>query len=212
VEVHGAAALFSHLLDAALPASWDISAEPGSRDLRLAPGAPEIDSGVNLPNLNDPYVADGKPDMGAFELGQALPAYGPRPILPELSLSSKQVSDHLAAPGQAITYTITLRNTGSLAAGAQITDTLPSGLNYSGGLWASSGSPVFSAGRITWTGDISSGPLVTITFEADVSSLVSTTAVINNTALIDDGAGHVLQRSAMVIVDGFVGYFPLTRK
>ncbi len=78
VEDHGIEAAFEHLVSAALPASWDTAAEPGSRDLRLVAGAPEIDAGAALPNLNDSFVSDGHPDAGAFEYSQPLPEYGPR--------------------------------------------------------------------------------------------------------------------------------------
>jgi len=78
IEVHGVEAGFGDLVNAALPAASDQAAEPGSRDLRLVAGTPEIDAGEILPNLNDGFALDGLPDMGAFELGQPLPAYGPR--------------------------------------------------------------------------------------------------------------------------------------
>ena len=78
VEIHGVEALFGHLVNAALLPSWDVAVVPGSRDLRLVAGAPEINAGAILPNLNDPFVSDGQPDMGAFEFGQPLPVYGPR--------------------------------------------------------------------------------------------------------------------------------------
>ncbi len=79
VELHGMEAAFEDLVDAALPPAWDQPAEPGSRDLGLAPGAPEIDGGVELPNLNDGFLLDGPPDLGAFEFGLPPPNYGPRP-------------------------------------------------------------------------------------------------------------------------------------
>jgi len=78
VEVHGVEAGFSDLVDAVLPPWWDQEAVPGSRDLRLEAGAPEIDAGQVLPNLNDAFTLVGPPDIGAFELGQPLPEYGPR--------------------------------------------------------------------------------------------------------------------------------------
>lgn len=46
-------------------------------DLRLAPGGAAIDVGVALPNINDGH-AGSAPDLGAYELGSDLPAYGPR--------------------------------------------------------------------------------------------------------------------------------------
>ncbi len=79
VELNGVDAAFSDLINAVLPGDWDQPAAPGSRDLRLNPGVAAIDSGLDLPNLNDAFVLIGSPDMGAFEQGQALPHYGPRP-------------------------------------------------------------------------------------------------------------------------------------
>lgn len=78
VEDHGLAASFSDLVHAALPGSWDVEVAPTNRDLRLADGAPEIDAGAALANLNDAFSLVGAPDMGAFEHGQSPPAYGPR--------------------------------------------------------------------------------------------------------------------------------------
>jgi len=58
--------------------------EPGVEledfDFRLVAGAPQIDAGAVLPNINDPFVPDGMPDIGALEYGQPKPAYGPRPV------------------------------------------------------------------------------------------------------------------------------------
>jgi hypothetical protein len=46
-------------------------------DLRLAAGSEAVDAGVVLPNVNDGYEGPA-PDLGAYELGEALPHYGPR--------------------------------------------------------------------------------------------------------------------------------------
>ena len=79
IELHGVEAAFSDLEDAALPVAWDTPAIPGSRDLRLSPGAPEVDAGEEIANLNDAFALHGPPDLGAFEFGEPLPDYGPRP-------------------------------------------------------------------------------------------------------------------------------------
>jgi len=47
-------------------------------DLRLASSAVAVNSGVALANVNDGYVG-AAPDLGAYEFGDALPIYGPRP-------------------------------------------------------------------------------------------------------------------------------------
>lgn len=50
---------------------------PKDFDFRLTPGAPVVDAGVVIPNVNDDYTGKG-PDLGAYELGKPLPIYGPR--------------------------------------------------------------------------------------------------------------------------------------
>jgi hypothetical protein len=47
-------------------------------DLRLKAGGAAVDAGEALPGINDGYAGKG-PDLGAFELGQEVPLYGPRP-------------------------------------------------------------------------------------------------------------------------------------
>jgi hypothetical protein len=52
--------------------------------MTLKAGCAALDAGTILPNINDGFVGTG-PDLGAYELGQTLPAYGPRttpPLLP----------------------------------------------------------------------------------------------------------------------------------
>ena len=46
--------------------------------LTLAAGCPAIDAGAILPNINDGFLGSA-PDLGAYEKGQPLPTYGPRP-------------------------------------------------------------------------------------------------------------------------------------
>ncbi len=47
-------------------------------DLRPRPGSAVVDKGVRLPNVNDDFRG-AAPDLGAYEAGQPLPHYGPRP-------------------------------------------------------------------------------------------------------------------------------------
>jgi len=47
-------------------------------DARPAPGSPVVDKAQPLPGINDGY-AGAAPDIGAYELGDELPRYGPRP-------------------------------------------------------------------------------------------------------------------------------------
>jgi hypothetical protein len=46
-------------------------------DFGLRPKSKAIDAGVMLPNINDNFSGKA-PDIGALEVGQPLPHYGPR--------------------------------------------------------------------------------------------------------------------------------------
>jgi hypothetical protein len=46
-------------------------------DLRLEPGAVAVDRGIPIRGVNEGYFGKA-PDLGAFEAGEELPAYGPR--------------------------------------------------------------------------------------------------------------------------------------
>ena len=51
------------------------------QQMTLKAGCGAVDAGVILPNINDGFVGTA-PDLGAFELGQPAPSYGPRPVTP----------------------------------------------------------------------------------------------------------------------------------
>ena len=48
------------------------------QDLRISSGSAAADAALLLPNINDGFTGEG-PDIGAYEAGQPLPHYGPRP-------------------------------------------------------------------------------------------------------------------------------------
>jgi hypothetical protein len=52
---------------------------PEDMDFRLRPKSAAIDAGMVLPTINDGFAGKA-PDLGAYELGQALPDYGPRAL------------------------------------------------------------------------------------------------------------------------------------
>jgi uncharacterized repeat protein (TIGR01451 family) len=213
VEVHGLTASFSHVLNALLPSTWSVAVIPGSRDLRLAAGAPEINAGAILPNLNDPFVIDGQPDLGAFEYSQTLPTYGPRPFLPDLGTSTKQAHRPALSFGETVTYTIAVRKSGAtLTNTLRLTDTLPIGLAYvSGSLTSSSGIVDSSQSpMLRWSGSLSQTPTVTITYAAIVNE--TNARVLTNTAIIDAGPAGQWLRSATIVVNGYAVYLPIARR
>jgi hypothetical protein len=52
---------------------------PEDMDFRLRPRSAAIDAGTALATINDGYAGKA-PDLGAYEFGQPLPAYGPRAL------------------------------------------------------------------------------------------------------------------------------------
>jgi hypothetical protein len=51
--------------------------DPGRFDFRLKSGSVAVDAGVILPNITDGFTGQA-PDLGAYELNQPIPHYGPR--------------------------------------------------------------------------------------------------------------------------------------
>lgn len=51
---------------------------PEKNDQRLKDGSPAVDKGLPMPGFNDGFKGKA-PDLGAYELGDPLPHYGPRP-------------------------------------------------------------------------------------------------------------------------------------
>jgi uncharacterized repeat protein (TIGR01451 family) len=213
VEDHGLEANFSDLADPNLPSNWDVGVAPGSSSLWLASGAPEIDAGVNLDNFNRPFVLDGQPDMGAFEVSQPLPTYGPRPKTPNFSNSAKTVSDPTPSDGEIIGYTIQLVNSGSaLTETITVTDTIPVGMIYlPGSLTASSGVwDASSAPTLTWTGTVNGSDPVTLVYSAVVSS--PSPQLLVNTAQVNAGTAGIFQLQATILTNGIPTYLAVIPK
>lgn len=98
------------------------------------------------------------------------------------------------------TYSIYL-NSASNISNNQIDDPVPPEAAYiPGSAWASSGTVGFSDGIVTWTGDISTGMPITITF--DVTPTASACLPITNNALLTTGQGLNYTFSATSIITG----------
>ena len=130
-----------------------------------------------------------------------------------LDNSIKTVSNPRPLPGEALTYTIVLTNPGPLLSNVRMTDTLPSNAYFvNGSITASSGSWGLNGNVLTWTGAVSSSLGVTVTYVMTTSSEITLPTVILNTALINDGLGNLLTRTAGVVVNGYGVYLPMVRK
>lgn len=170
----------------------------------------ELNAGFNVSSFGEDQSGElyvtGRNTGGVYRVTSA--PYAPPP---DLSTSTKSAARATAAPGDVVTYTIVLRNTGGpLVASARVTDTLPGGLDYIDGSFAATLGTVQAAPPVLqWTGVMSTTPVVTLTYAVTVTAAGPISLV--NSAEIEFG-GAVLPRSATVIVDGLKLYLPLILK
>jgi uncharacterized repeat protein (TIGR01451 family) len=130
--------------------------------------------------------------------------------LPDLS-GAKGVSQAEASGGDTLTYTITISNSGDVAANnVRITDTLPAQLTYvSGSATASSGDVTAAANTIYWQGDVDTMGQVAVSFAAVLDSPLSVGSVITNTAHLDHEAMLWQLTAATTIIDSGTGFLYL---
>lgn len=107
---------------------------------------------------------------------------------PTLTESWKQVSDLVASPGDPLTYTIVLTNTGTdNAHGAIMTDTLPANVLWADYLTATGGAASYANGTVTWQGDVNVFEPVSVTYRVTIAAPLPGGSLITNTAWAWDG-------------------------
>ena len=114
---------------------------------------------------------------------------------PNLATSGKLAYPLAARPGDVITYTIQVKNTGAGPASAILTDTIPAGTTYvPGSAWAGNGTVQFDETNklIVWTGRVPPAGLSEISFAVQVLGPLP----IYNDVTINDGAGQTFTFSA----------------
>jgi uncharacterized repeat protein (TIGR01451 family) len=128
-------------------------------------------------------------------------------IGPDLSLSSKAVSELTAQQGDVLTYALTLVNSGAMVANVILTDTIPAGTSYVPG--SASASPLEGtlddAGGIHWFGTLGDTQ-VRIVFAVQVETAAP--AAIWNRVAIHDGY-TTLERSVGTVANGYRAFLPL---
>ena len=129
---------------------------------------------------------------------------------PDMSWSDKRVDPKVVEPGGLVTYTIRLRNTGEGDAAAEMSDVLPSEIDYvPGSLWASGGEVDCANGVVTWQGEVISSGMVLVRYGALVRSDLSIGYRIRNVATITPQSGESLERSCSVWVGSALLSLPL---
>ncbi|MFJ2741456.1 hypothetical protein ACIO3O_17530 [Streptomyces sp. NPDC087440] len=108
-------------------------------------------------------------------------------VVPVSAIEVRKAADVKdAKPGDKITYTVTVRNTGEADyKGARFSDDLSGVLDdavWDDNVTASSGTAAFDAGakRLTWTGDVAKGATVTVTYSVTVGKPPAGDKVLKN--------------------------------
>jgi hypothetical protein len=101
-EQHSVLVDYDVFVDARIPDKSDPQRlyNPEDFNFRLKPGSAAVDAGILIPTINDEFTGRA-PDLGAYELDQPLPHYGPRsaPLgAPEASAPRSVIGPPLSAP------------------------------------------------------------------------------------------------------------------
>src|SRR5439155_339248 len=130
-------------------------------DMKLANAVTSTTPGNNCP-LPMPRTADARADS---RCSTTVP-------VPRLEIVKKADKTE-AKPGDTVTYTVTVPNTGQTdLTGANFVDDLSQVLDdasYNGDARPSGGSVSYAAPKLTWTGDLAIGQTVTVTYSVTVN-------------------------------------------
>ena len=115
-------------------------------------------------------------------------------------VQGQKLAPHWLNPLDPFTYSIIMTSTSDITDN-QVDDPIPDGATYvPGSAWASSGLVEYSAGVVSWNGDLITGIPITITF--DVTPTASACLPITNSALLTTGQGVNLTMEATSIITG----------
>ena len=128
------------------------------------------DTGDHIIAITDVSTAPGN----NCPAGSTDPACSPSvPVLTPALTITQTADATTAVPGQTVTYTVTVANTGQTPyTGAAVTDTLKDldDAVYNGDAAPTAGSVSYASPVLTWTGDLAAGATVTITFTVTVDN------------------------------------------
>ncbi|WP_275291750.1 hypothetical protein [Amycolatopsis sp. La24] len=133
------------------------------------------------------------PVPGNCEPGSTDPKCSTLTPLPGMTIE-KKVDKQSANPGDKVTYTVTVTNTGKTPLpGATFTDDLSKVLDdaaYNGDAASSAGSVSYAAPRLTWTGDLPIGGSATVTYSVTVNNPVKGDFKLANVVTSDTPGGN----------------------
>jgi uncharacterized repeat protein (TIGR01451 family) len=133
---------------------------------------------------------------------------------PNLSTSTKIASAPGADPGEMLTYTILLKNTGApTSQPVTLSDTIPNGLTYvSGSLTATQGSVNDSLNpTMSWQGVFSPNVIITVTYQVTATGVV-TGILTNEATLVGPGLDPVTLTHRVFVPKPLPTYLPVVYK
>ncbi|GAA4552191.1 DUF7927 domain-containing protein [Amycolatopsis samaneae] len=138
--------------------------DPPTGDLKLGNVV-----GSTTPGSNCPVPMNARADVAAAD-----PNCSATVLVPRLAIE-KKADKADAKPGDTVTYTVTVANTGQTELkGAMFTDDLTGVLGnatYANDAKATTGSAAYAAPKLTWTGDLAVGASATITYSVKVKDV-----------------------------------------
>jgi len=144
-----------------------------------------------------------------YPLGDNVGGFHVSIVISPTGTITKSVDDPFAVRGGRRTYRIVISPEQDITS-ARLTDTLPSAVTWTGNISASSGRTGHSNGSITWSGPLTAGSPVTITYGVKVRhvaccEIAAHTDVytdVHNHAVLDDGQGHIFRSTSAVFAIG----------
>ena len=133
---------------------------------------------------------------------------------PDLSSSAFQCDPSPGRPGAVVTCTLNLANAGpGDAADASVTNPLPVGASPITGsvVWAGMGVSEMLTDTLRWTGLLSSGARVTLTYQLTLPDDILHPPLYN-VAFLEDGVGGAWERAEWILLNPFRAYLPVVMR
>ncbi len=122
----------------------------------------------------------------------------------DFSASAKSAQPATALPGDVVTWTVVIRNTGEFAGDAQLRDPIPLNMTFvPGSVSANLGTAGYNSGlnRVEWQGTLAPGQVATVTFQAQVNASFSAGLIQNQAEVVDLTNGTIVPLAATVAVN-----------
>ncbi len=119
------------------------------------------------------------------------------PLSPNLVGSYKSASQYVVTSGETLTYTIHLRNSGTIMATVVVTDQLPAEVDYVVG--SADPAATYGAGTLFWSGvSVPAGSEVPLTFRVTAKTFDTPTPAVNEVIIVSDSDSF--ERKVVVVV------------